>query len=208
MSLSERVPDGTGLSQAEPVSRLGPSGFDPSRCAHCQSPNICGDNGCQNTALWNAGEVAPMSKRMARFLAKPPRRLEPEAISARRTKSIRRGRPRGWLSELCELQGWACHYCKRSMSRKPKRNPNLVATLDHMLPVSRGGRNQRDNLCAACLECNRRKGSMTAEEFAIAMEARRGETAQTGSTAEGGDSAGRRQRPTTAAHPQPDNKHG
>jgi hypothetical protein len=26
-----RVPDGTGLSQAEPVSRLGPSGFDPSR---------------------------------------------------------------------------------------------------------------------------------------------------------------------------------
>lgn len=26
-----RVPDGTGLSQAEPASRLGPSGFDPSR---------------------------------------------------------------------------------------------------------------------------------------------------------------------------------
>ena len=41
---------------------------------------------------------------------------------------------------------------------------------------------------------------------AIAMEARRGETAQTGSTAEGGDSAGRRHRPTTVA--QPDNKHG
>lgn len=31
MNDSGRVPDGTGLSQAEPVSRLGPSGFDPSR---------------------------------------------------------------------------------------------------------------------------------------------------------------------------------
>lgn len=28
-----RVPDGTGLSQAEPVARLGPPGFDPSRIA-------------------------------------------------------------------------------------------------------------------------------------------------------------------------------
>lgn len=36
-----RVPDGTGLSQAEPVSRLGPSGFDPSRklaCHDCGAP--------------------------------------------------------------------------------------------------------------------------------------------------------------------------
>ena len=33
---SGRVPDGTGLSQAEPQEGLGPSGFDPSRdCRWC-----------------------------------------------------------------------------------------------------------------------------------------------------------------------------
>ena len=122
--------------------------------------------------LMEGSEQAPMSKRMAKFMAKPPRRLDPEVVATRRNKSIRRGKPKGWLDELCELQRWACYYCKRSMSRKERKNPNLVATLDHMLPISRGGRNQRDNLVAACLECNRKKGAMTAEEFALAAGSR------------------------------------
>jgi 5-methylcytosine-specific restriction endonuclease McrA len=45
-----------------------------------------------------------------------------------------------------------------------------------MLPISRGGRNQWNNLVAACLDCNRDKGSLTATEYAQVIEARRAET--------------------------------
>jgi hypothetical protein len=111
-----------------------------------------------------------MSKRMARFLANPPKRLLPETVASRRTKMVRRGRPRGWLEELCEAQNWRCHYCKRSMSRKPNgKRVGGHATLDHLLPISRGGRNQWGNLAAACFSCNTAKGSMTEAEFRAAQ---------------------------------------
>lgn len=37
-------------------------------------------------------------------------------------------------------------------------------TLDHIRPRSRGGRAAPENLCAACLTCNQRKGDRTPEE--------------------------------------------
>lgn len=114
-------------------------------------------------------EAAPMSARMKRFLAKPPRRLSEEAVGARRAKCVRRSKPRGILEELCEAQKWRCAYCSRSMRRKPRPDkPWLTATIDHVLPISRGGRNQRHNLAAACQGCNQAKGAMTREEFIAA----------------------------------------
>jgi 5-methylcytosine-specific restriction endonuclease McrA len=108
-----------------------------------------------------------MPAKMRKFLARPPRRLTEEAVSARANKCVRRGgRPKGWLEECCESQNWRCAYCGRSMRRKARKDkPWLTATLDHVLPVSRGGRNQRANLVAACLGCNQSKGALTADEF-------------------------------------------
>ncbi len=37
-------------------------------------------------------------------------------------------------------------------------------TLDHVMPKSRGGRDTWDNLVAACVPCNNRKGNRTPEE--------------------------------------------
>jgi len=37
-------------------------------------------------------------------------------------------------------------------------------TLDHVLPKSRGGRDSWENLVAACVPCNNRKGNRTPEE--------------------------------------------
>ena len=37
-------------------------------------------------------------------------------------------------------------------------------TLDHIVPRSRGGNTVPENLCAACLSCNQRKGDRTPEE--------------------------------------------
>jgi len=39
------------------------------------------------------------------------------------------------------------------------------ATLDHVIPLSRGGSHQPGNLVAACHACNQRKGSLLPTEF-------------------------------------------
>jgi 5-methylcytosine-specific restriction endonuclease McrA len=43
----------------------------------------------------------------------------------------------------------------------------LVAggSVDHMMPVSRGGTNTRENLCLCCLPCNKSKGNKTIQEW-------------------------------------------
>lgn len=38
--------------------------------------------------------------------------------------------------------------------------------VDHVLPLSRGGRNNSRNLLAACAPCNQSKGTLTPEQWA------------------------------------------
>ncbi len=47
-----------------------------------------------------------------------------------------------------------CHYCASS-----------AETIDHMVPLSRGGSNDIENLIGACKKCNGDKGNATAEEY-------------------------------------------
>lgn len=42
-------------------------------------------------------------------------------------------------------------------------------TIDHILPKSRGGRDTWENLVAACVTCNNRKGDMTPEEAGMEL---------------------------------------
>jgi len=51
-----------------------------------------------------------------------------------------------------------CQYCGCSLS-------NGTATLDHVLPRSRGGLHKFDNVVASCKSCNNLKDDMTAKEF-------------------------------------------
>jgi 5-methylcytosine-specific restriction endonuclease McrA len=53
--------------------------------------------------------------------------------------------------------GYCCQYCG-----EPQAGYDL--TLDHILPKSRGGRNEWSNLVACCKDCNRRKADRTPEE--------------------------------------------
>ena len=79
----------------------------------------------------------------------------------------------------CSAQGGKCYYCGReSREVQPRmiqgklRHLTLPLEKDHKTPIGRGGSDGIDNLVGACMQCNRSKGSLTAEEF---MEARRGE---------------------------------
>lgn len=52
---------------------------------------------------------------------------------------------------LLELQGGACSYCAGPI--------NTGYHIDHVVPLSRGGGNGRDNIALACPSCNLSKGS-------------------------------------------------
>jgi 5-methylcytosine-specific restriction endonuclease McrA len=45
----------------------------------------------------------------------------------------------------------------------------VALTVDHLLPVSRGGEDTWENLVAACVECNNRKGDRTPEEARMSL---------------------------------------
>ena len=50
-----------------------------------------------------------------------------------------------------------CHYCG-------KKFPREELTLDHIVPVARGGRSTRGNLVVCCRKCNQEKGMLTPAE--------------------------------------------
>lgn len=52
---------------------------------------------------------------------------------------------------------YTCQYCSSKIE-------GPEATVDHVLPRSRGGKHRWDNVVACCLSCNRKKGDKTPSE--------------------------------------------
>lgn len=85
----------------------------------------------------------------------PPRgdRFIPAATDAERRREKARAR------ELRQSAWWkrrvgrgVCHYCRRAVGAG-------ALTMDHLVPLIRGGRSVRPNLVPACKDCNNRKQS-------------------------------------------------
>lgn len=53
-----------------------------------------------------------------------------------------------------------CYYCGGRLTPSTR-------TIDHIIPIARGGPNIKDNRCWACSKCNKEKMDMTLEEFII-----------------------------------------
>jgi hypothetical protein len=60
------------------------------------------------------------------------------------------------LEGVLDRDGWACQLCGVGLSRDPDWEPNM-ATVDHIVPLSRGGEHTEENAQAACLRCNSAK---------------------------------------------------
>lgn len=77
-------------------------------------------------------------------------------------KRVAHGPPRltlrEWQMRLVEFNN-ACAYCGEEFGED--RPPEL----EHLTPLSRGGYHRVENVVPACANCNKRKGSMTYEEF-------------------------------------------
>lgn len=62
--------------------------------------------------------------------------------------------------ELHESQGGRCAYCGRGMMPVGTASGAWSeATIDHVVPLSRGGLDSAENVVMACLRCNVAKGS-------------------------------------------------
>ena len=60
--------------------------------------------------------------------------------------------------EVFRRDGWRCQICgRRCLKRAAVPNPR-TATIDHIIPQSRGGDDVSRNLQTACYQCNTRKG--------------------------------------------------
>ena len=59
-----------------------------------------------------------------------------------------------WRAQLAR---GICHYCGRTF-------PPSELTMDHVVPVVRGGRSERGNVVPCCRACNASKGCLTPAE--------------------------------------------
>jgi 5-methylcytosine-specific restriction endonuclease McrA len=79
---------------------------------------------------------------------------------ARERKKARELRNSEWWRN--RIAPGLCHYCNAQVSPED-------LTMDHLVPVARGGRSNRGNVVPCCKECNNRKRFLTPAEMVLAQ---------------------------------------
>ncbi len=75
-----------------------------------------------------------------------------------KAKELKKSR---WWQNL--IQNTVCYYCQIAIRK-------TEVTMDHIVPISRGGRSTQGNLVPACKSCNEQKRSLTAVEWQDYLE--------------------------------------
>ncbi len=84
-------------------------------------------------------------------------RRDEKHVAVERTKARELRRSDWWKAQL---QKGVCHYCGRSVGAE-------LLTMDHVVPVARGGRSTRGNVVPCCEGCNRDKRCLTPAELVL-----------------------------------------
>ena len=78
---------------------------------------------------------------------------------------------REWLERHLALQDDLCAYCGVTMlPMSVKGKEHIRATVDHIVPRSKGGPDEILNTLAACQRCNSAKDDLSVEEFVVSSE--------------------------------------
>lgn len=88
----------------------------------------------------------------------------PAVIRLRRWVNLKRTIPviRFSRANLYARDDGRCQYCFQHF-------PERELTLDHVVPVVRGGKKTWENIVTACIRCNQKKGDRTPEEAGMAL---------------------------------------
>lgn len=81
----------------------------------------------------------------------------PEEEIRREKEKARRMRRTAWW--MRKIQQGVCHYCHRNVGRNH-------LTMDHIVPLSRGGKTKKGNIVPACKDCNNKKKYLLPLEWA------------------------------------------
>lgn len=81
--------------------------------------------------------------------------IDEQQIRRERHKA-RELRKQGWWKN--RVATGICHYCQRTF-------PPKELTLDHIVPIARGGRSTKGNCVPACKECNNQKKDLLPLEW-------------------------------------------
>lgn len=81
--------------------------------------------------------------------------IDEQQIRREREKA-RELRKQGWWKN--RIATGICHYCRRTF-------PPKELTLDHIVPITRGGRSTKGNCVPACKDCNNQKKDLLPLEW-------------------------------------------
>ncbi len=80
------------------------------------------------------------------------------SLEKEKAKKLRQSQ---WWNNLISSQP-KCYYCSQVLERSN-------VTMDHIVPLSRGGKSSRGNIVPCCKSCNNNKKYMTATEFILSQ---------------------------------------
>lgn len=89
--------------------------------------------------------------------------VDESAIRREKDKGRELRKSRWWKNRLASGK---CHYCKESF-------PPEELTMDHIVPLARGGTSSRGNVVPACKDCNSRKKYLLPIEWEEYMAGKR-----------------------------------
>jgi hypothetical protein len=71
--------------------------------------------------------------------------------------------------EILTRNGYTCHFCGRGPHDPEELNPTRMTRLniDHILPLSQGGTNEKSNLRVACAACNETRSNVAAPNESV-----------------------------------------
>lgn len=83
--------------------------------------------------------------------------VDPAHIKRERAKAQELRKSQWWKQKLA--QG-ICYFCEGKFSAES-------LTMEHLVPIGRGGRSTKGNCVVACKECNTKKGAKTTVELIL-----------------------------------------
>ena len=119
----------------------------PTCCEPFRPDRWNGQTYCSASCRRNPGARIWPSEKEARAAAQDRRRARKFGV----------GYERFWRRSIYERDGWLCQICSLPVDRSSEPDRHLRPSLDHKVPLSRGGAHSRENVQCAHWICNSRK---------------------------------------------------
>jgi 5-methylcytosine-specific restriction endonuclease McrA len=104
---------------------------------------------------------SPRDAKQEREYARAWRLRNPDAVrsqcAAYRARRQQATIERFSVTEIFERDGWLCHLCREPIDPALPYPAPMSASLDHVVPLAKGGEHSRANVAASHLICNMRK---------------------------------------------------